>query len=1271
MTRLAVLLPLLLLLCCSCPAAGSANPFTSQALTILPAGANVSSPTNINIATSFPLSGAYSDRGPQTSQAFFLWLQRVNERGGVLLNGTRFNFTLSYTDDCSSPGYVQTIFSNFVSALNSEGQPLYQVVHTPTTSTLSVPAVQAIALSTSQPPPTFTTYAASPALYSGAYPFVYGNIALSSLYLNKTLSTVLDFMPLRTVAVYYRLDAFTSTLYPVVLQWAEQRGLALVSNVALDFPASGVQGPAMARLISANLNGSAPPDLFVMCVTSYTDAESACQAFQLLQFAPASALYVSAFADSSFFAQCDQWVSVNQWGPGLNFSSSIPDFVFAFTYELQALVQEAYNINLSSFHVQTAADLDLMLAALTLAQSTQPALVHAAMLQLTGDSIVGAFRLDPVKQNNALAQNYPYQLRGGVNALLASPDELVYPARWAWVQVLPGDALSLDWTASLIVLAVVLCVFGAWISVILLEQTLVLLAQRRRRWYWLWLGLSSTALGGGAIWTCATILFASLSIDCPACVADVSIAYSLPVVFLALLPALGLPFVSLLIMTARVRFRNAAGVKDDADRSSATEHDSAKQALAALRVAEQAGLTSSIRTSGRRRSVQPSSTGSQTEGQQQQRAGAASRLSRLPVLGRQLRVLAHNSHLLLAAAFLAAAIIATRAVLVLVFVTNADFSASGGAQAVSVVIAYALSLCTLYAVFFARTLRLLGVCSLTLGVVLDFVYQSSQLTARYQPGYAPEPGSLYAGAAVSSAVLTLVMAILGAVLGIALIALQFKKMALSHHSNMLSLLKLRRELQAAKRDTALQLKQTAVMAQLAAELARVLEAINVSRPDTDSAKQLAMIACLVSAPSPFDSQLAASAQDLAPLLRKADAAADSLAASVEPSSFAAQAESSTPISWMGSGSRGSLDGNGNARPQGLTVSGSKLRSSVWGGNSAAVSLAAQSLFSATTGCSESRREQEEALEAMMEQLERAASSSRARGGAEVIAATAHRNSLTDDVNSLSPASVSAVGSPTAAGWDEGALLTVVKAASERALNVADFRPTLLQLLSHPLTVELLKDELLRHHCAENLLFLLAVRRFERVAHCRPLQRRLARYVVDEFVREGARQEVNLNQKLRSAVISAFERGGYSGKTSKELFAAAKREVLMLLETNSMKPFQSSQAYATAAFVLARNALVVTRLRDALTPAAHDAELEEREAAGEAENATEQSVLSSAQLDDSVLQASAVRRKLSSHNELSSQQQQLDAVSAAAAAAAAATNLVSPVEAETEVEPVQH
>ena len=126
-------------------------------------------------------------------------------------------------------------------------------------------------------------------------------------------------------------------------------------------------------------------------------------------------------------------------------------------------------------------------------------------------------------------------------------------------------------------------------------------------------------------------------------------------------------------------------------------------------------------------------------------------------------------------------------------------------------------------------------------------------------------------------------------------------------------------------------------------------------------------------------------------------------------------------------------------------------------------------------------------------------------------------------------------------------------------------PTFVELLSHPVCVELLKDELERIHSVENLVFYLHASRYRQL-HSSRARRLIATLIVDTFIAEGAPQQINISTRQRDAIRVQLKKRGDDVATP-QLFCEAEREVALLMETNVMKTFTSTPAYRVCTLVL--------------------------------------------------------------------------------------------------------
>src|SRR2546430_9946937 len=97
--KLGVLLAVTALLAAACGASGGGTPTTGAPIIF---GAAVS------------LTGAQSKEGALTKQGYDLWLDWINQRGGIVVNGVKHPVEIKYEDDQSTPNLSPTLVQKLI-----------------------------------------------------------------------------------------------------------------------------------------------------------------------------------------------------------------------------------------------------------------------------------------------------------------------------------------------------------------------------------------------------------------------------------------------------------------------------------------------------------------------------------------------------------------------------------------------------------------------------------------------------------------------------------------------------------------------------------------------------------------------------------------------------------------------------------------------------------------------------------------------------------------------------------------------------------------------------------------------------------------------------------------------------------------------------------------------------------------------------------------------------------------------------------------------------
>jgi len=138
-----------------------------------------------------------------------------------------------------------------------------------------------------------------------------------------------------------------------------------------------------------------------------------------------------------------------------------------------------------------------------------------------------------------------------------------------------------------------------------------------------------------------------------------------------------------------------------------------------------------------------------------------------------------------------------------------------------------------------------------------------------------------------------------------------------------------------------------------------------------------------------------------------------------------------------------------------------------------------------------------------------------------------------------------------------------------------FEPTLLQILTHPVTLEIFKDAMYRAHCTENIYFLIRLRQWKHPENART-RVSMAKALVRDFLTKGARNEINIPALLRVHIRDKVI--GYRVRDLDiNLFDQAEKEVYTLIETNNFKNFAASSEYLLCKRILLQDQAAIGKI----------------------------------------------------------------------------------------------
>ena len=354
-------------------------------------------PATVRIGASVSLSGPLEPESRLVRRGLELWAEDLNDRGALL--GQRVELVLR--DDASSPEGAMAAYQ----AMRREGVELFV---SPYSSELTLAVRDALG----QDDFAMIAIASAPGIWHSANPpRIFGLYAPADANMQPALELAAA-RGLNRVAVANLASRFPRAVASGARDAANRLGLTLVGE--LEYEADELLEPVVERLRQL--------DPEVLIVGSYMDdalafakaAKSVALAPKLIVFSGAAA--IRRFGDELGYPTVDGVLSTVQWMRSVRFPGA---FDFGFRYRRKHGIYPSYDA------AGGYAALQVLEAAIRLADSTQPAAVREELKSLKFRSILGHFRVDEAGRQIA-KQTYLVQWQDGHISLVHPPGI----ARW-------------------------------------------------------------------------------------------------------------------------------------------------------------------------------------------------------------------------------------------------------------------------------------------------------------------------------------------------------------------------------------------------------------------------------------------------------------------------------------------------------------------------------------------------------------------------------------------------------------------------------------------------------------------------------------------------------------------------------------------------------------------------------------------------------------------------------------------------------------------------
>ena len=749
-----------------------------------------------------------------------------------------------------------------------------------------------------------------------------------------------------------------------------------------------------------------------------------------------------------------------------------------------------------------------------------------------------------------------------------------------------GDTLSTTQAPTYVILAVILSALGAWVASVLVEQAIFLFSRHDVTGCMGWLLLTSVSLGGGGFW-CALLMQAG-SLDVSAHpspdVTSLSVHFALDLAIVLAIPAILLPFIACLLMIDSLQ--RARSIRTAAATKTQSNYD---QSTTAGSVMSQGGSDS---------------RNDPAAAQKKRKAKGATLTWRelAEHLAAQM-----NARVATAGLCLALGLWLVRLLLPHVWLVQANFHNSAAALVVTAVVDYVLCTVCLLVLFHAMKGRLIGVFSVPAAMLFDYQLNLALMQWTYA---SDETSDLIHVWPVSGQAISILTGLLGAIVCLLFVGLQFKRMSLSRYALAQQVAKLRAVIESEKARAVAAEKKAAYARAEKNTLVRVMEFIHLARPISSEAAFL-LAFCSQADASPLADRLLS--QTAAPVViavkpevearnsgkmatRKLSAAesgsnrsqqqdkpeerdstvveddqlekAAALFSPKSPSSRALQAvapinESSVVAT---SDQKASRRGTSLSDARPASVNSGVLLSPPQALRTSQTQTWMVGGSSTSTVDSAASRGYESEVSHWVGLL------ASAHNDKQLLVAQNRKSNIISPIRPLPSTDEEADGVTGEFSLPSPFISAALQFQRDQQQTaplpgpISSEQVSLDAMLQHPACVEILKDELQKIHSAENLAFYLLVTRFQRIKRAE-LRQWLGQHVVNTYIVEGAAQQINITSRQTAAILAHHKSAHYPA----DMFAEAAREVKMLIATN-LKQFRGSTSHRLCCWILQATAL---------------------------------------------------------------------------------------------------
>jgi len=380
-----------------------------------PASAKVEGDT-IYLGAAISLTGKYAANGEHTQRGYDLAVQKINEAGGVMVDGKQYKLAIIYYDDESTPARGAQLAERLI---NQDGVEYMLGPYSSGLTDAMAPVTEQYGI------PMVEANGASISMFQNGYKYLFAVLSTTEQYLASSVALAAELAEREgrdpatlTLAAAFENDPFSQDIRVGVLADAEKYGIKVVIDDQLP-PELNDMAATLAKVKALK------PDILVVSGHDKGASLSIRQIEEMRVDVPLLALTHCDSADiiGNFGAAAEYTLCSSQWAPTLSYS----DDLFGSAGDFAKLFEDTYGYAPPYQAAESAAAVQVYADAFERAGSFDKEAVRDALSATKMETFYGNIEFDETGRNIAKPMVL-YQVQDGAYVVVA-------PTKWAEADV--------------------------------------------------------------------------------------------------------------------------------------------------------------------------------------------------------------------------------------------------------------------------------------------------------------------------------------------------------------------------------------------------------------------------------------------------------------------------------------------------------------------------------------------------------------------------------------------------------------------------------------------------------------------------------------------------------------------------------------------------------------------------------------------------------------------------------------------------------------------